>query len=793
MKRFCWSGSCKSRAYFRVVLALMALAVPATRAMAQFNILYCQPNEGNTFNIQSGGTFDIATDCGSSNIVTGPAHGTLTADGTDEYGDPQYLYTPTSGYTGTDAFTVYVSTSTAYSGQQGNFGGGGGNETITLNVMPAPPSVSNASAATAYNTAVTINLAPDITGQNISSVNVIGGPSHGTTSVSGEVVTYTPSTTFYGGTDAFYYSANNSGGTSNTGTVTVTVGPPPAPSTADATTSTAYNTAKAINLAGSITGADVTGVVITGAAGHGTTAVSGEVVTYTPSSTYYGGVDSFTYTAANPGGASNSSTVTVTVGTPASPTTAAVTTTTTYNTAKVIDLTSTITGADITSVAVASAPTHGTAAVNGEVVTYTPSTTYYGGSDSFTYTATNPGGTSNASTVTLNVSTPASPTTAPVATSTAYNTVKAIDLTSSITGTDITSVTIASAPAHGTATVEGEVVTYTPSPSFYGGTDSFTYTATNPGGTSAAAAVSVTVSQSAVPTITVTPTAANLTVGQPTTIVAQATGSGGEGTLSYSIVPALPQGLQLNVQTGVLSGSPTVAFPQTTLTVTVTDAANHAGSASFALTVQGSVMAQTVLPNKTLTTDQAVTPFTPVTASGGVGSLTYSIVPALPAGLQLNTGTGAVAGTPISSIPTTTFTVTAQDGNGDTASSSFALLVQPVPSPASSASTVAMNSVAVFHVTAGLGGAPFTAVNITTAPTSGTAVVNGLDILYVPSTAQSSTTTVTITYTVSSSYGTSAPATITITVTPSAPQVSLRDKPPLSNVSRVPASQGGAA
>jgi hypothetical protein len=61
-----------------------------------------------------------------------------------------------------------------------------------------------------------------------------------------------------------------------------------------------------------------------------------------------------------------------------------------------------------TSVAVATGPAHGTTSVSGDVVTYTPTTGYFG-ADSFTYTATGPGGTSSAATVTLTVATPAAP------------------------------------------------------------------------------------------------------------------------------------------------------------------------------------------------------------------------------------------------------------------------------------------------------------------------------------------------------------------------------------------------
>ena len=70
-----------------------------------------------------------------------------------------------------------------------------------------------------------------------------------------------------------------------------------------------------------------------------------------------------------------------------------------------------------------------------------------------------------------------------------------IDLAPSVTGVH-SMLTVVTAPAHGTTTVNGDVVTYTPTSGYFGA-DSFTYTVTGPGGTSAAATVSLTGGDSA--------------------------------------------------------------------------------------------------------------------------------------------------------------------------------------------------------------------------------------------------------------------------------------------------------
>jgi hypothetical protein len=51
---------------------------------------------------------------------------------------------------------------------------------------------------------------------------------------------------------------------------------------------------------------------------------------------------------------------------------------------------------------------------------------------------------------------------------------------------------------------------------------------------------------------------------------------------SYSIFPTLPDGLVLDVNTGIISGTPTVPSPATTYTVTAT---NSGGSVTFDLVI----------------------------------------------------------------------------------------------------------------------------------------------------------------------------------------------------------------
>src|SRR3546814_12709610 len=84
--------------------------------------------------------------------------------------------------------------------------------------------------------------------------------------------------------------------------------------------------------------------------------------------------------------------------------------------------------------AVATAPAHGTASVAGDIVAYTPAAGYFG-ADSFTYTATGPGGTSAPATVSLTVGTPPAPTAGDKSgVAVAYDTATSVDLSGSIAG-----------------------------------------------------------------------------------------------------------------------------------------------------------------------------------------------------------------------------------------------------------------------------------------------------------------------------------------------------------------------
>jgi len=71
---------------------------------------------------------------------------------------------------------------------------------------------------------------------------------------------------------------------------------------------------------------------------------------------------------------------------------------------------------------------------------------------------------------------------------------------------------------------------------------------------------------------------------------------------------------------------------------------------------------------------------TPVTGSGGVPPLVYSINPSLPSGLTLNSTNGLVSGSAGITATSTSYTVTVTDSVSQTSSKTFSLTInQPAP------------------------------------------------------------------------------------------------------------------
>lgn len=134
---------------------------------------------------------------------------------------------------------------------------------------------------------------------------------------------------------------------------------------------------------------------------------------------------------------------------------------------------------------------------------------------------------------------------------------------------------------------------------------------------------------------------------------------------SYSISPALPNELFFNSNTGEISGKAVSIQPKTSYTVTAT---NEYGSSSYILTIEITDKAPNISYNtpNVFDQDKIINPLR-ATNTGGK-ALSFIINPSLPSGINFNTQTGEISGTPTESIKSSIFTVTATNSGG---SSSF--------------------------------------------------------------------------------------------------------------------------
>lgn len=209
------------------------------------------------------------------------------------------------------------------------------------------------------------------------------------------------------------------------------------------------------------------------------------------------------------------------------------------------------------------------------------------------------------------------------------------------------------------------------------------YTVTvSDGATSATATITIAVSGTA----TLSPGTQTVTgrVGAAITATTAFT-STGLGTRYFSIAPALPAGLTFNSSTGVLSGTATAAKDATTYVVTAADGTNYA-IATMRLTITAVPVMTPATQSITGVVGTAITATTAFTASTVTGTKTFTVSPALPAGLTINATTGVVSGTPTAVAQQATHVVTATDGT-NFATSNLTVVVSSTSSTTPAATT----------------------------------------------------------------------------------------------------------
>ncbi|PTU30748.1 Ig-like domain-containing protein [Stenotrophobium rhamnosiphilum] len=151
---------------------------------------------------------DADGDALTFSIATSPAHGTLTGT------PPNIVYSPATGYTGTDSFTFRV-----------NDGAASASASINITVSGNHAPVANAqSTQTAQDvTKAVVLTASDVDGDALSYR--VEQPLHGVLSGTAPNLSYTP-TSGYSGADSFTFKVNDGFTDSNSATVSITVTAP---------------------------------------------------------------------------------------------------------------------------------------------------------------------------------------------------------------------------------------------------------------------------------------------------------------------------------------------------------------------------------------------------------------------------------------------------------------------------------------------------------------------------------------------------------------------------------------
>ena len=370
-----------------------------------------------------------------------PNHGSVGTPGTVACvpGSPNsdsatIVYTPDSGYTGSDSFTFRVNDGSSSSPPA----------TIAITVAAGgntAPTATGGSASTSEDTPTTVTVGGTDPEQCELTFTIVTAPAHGTAGTPGAVacvagspnadsatIVYTPAAN-YSGSDSFTYKVNDGISDSAPATVTLTVDPVnDTPVATGGSSSTVANTPVSVTLHGSdVETCDLTFTVVAAPA-HGTAGTPSDVacvsgspntdtatVLYTPTNGYTG-PDSFTFKVNDGTADSTTATVTLTV-TPANtaPTANATSSTTTQGTPVTVTMSGTDAETCELTFSIVATPAHGTlgsltplgctaGAPNTDQaqVTYTP-TAGYSGSDSFTFKVNDGALDSSAATVSLTV------------------------------------------------------------------------------------------------------------------------------------------------------------------------------------------------------------------------------------------------------------------------------------------------------------------------------------------------------------------------------------------------------
>jgi VCBS repeat-containing protein len=706
-----------------------------------------------------------------------PSNGTVVVNP-----DGTWTYTPKTGYTGPDTFTVVVSD------------GKGGIATTFISILVTEPvnqiptiEAQDLQKTTLKNTAVSgAVVGKDADGDHLTYSKGTD-PTDGTVLVNGDGNwTYTPSTG-YTGTDSFSVVVSDGKGGTATATITIQVNEPPNQAPTFLDQDLQKTTLKNTPVSGAVIGRDGDGDTLTYRKGtnpsHGTVVVNEDGTwTYTPT-TGYTGTDTFTITVSDGKGGTVTATISIQVNEPPNQAPTIEAQDLHKTTLKNTPVSGAVIGrdgdGDSLAYSTGNNPSHGIVEVKGDGTwTYTP-TTGYTGTDSFTVVVTDGKGGTATATITIQVNEPANQAPTINDQDLQKTTLKNKPVSGAVVGADADGDALTYSketdPSNGTVVVkEDGTWTYTPKTG-YTGTDTFTVTVTDGKGGTATATITIQVNEPPNQAPTILAQDLQKTTLKNTPVGGTVVGTDADGdALTYKKETDPSNGKVVVTGNGTWTYTPDTGYTGTdTFTVTVSD--GKGGTATATITIQVNEppnQAPTILAQDLQKTTLKNTPVggTVVGTDADGDALTYKKETDPSNGKVVVTGNGTWTYTPDTGYTgTDTFTVTVSDGKGGTATATITIQVNEPPNQvptiqAQDLQKTTLKNTPVVGVVVGTD-ADGDALTYSkgTDPSNGTVVVKEDGTwTYTPKTGYSGTDTFTVT--VTDGRGGTATATITIQV-----------------------------